>query len=58
MILLEVREKPKGKVLHECNEYNAQRGKLVKILGKINSVANSEGKGRDDLNIEILLAAE
>jgi len=32
--------------------------KLLKILGKINSVANPEGMGRDDLTNDILLAAE
>jgi len=30
----------------------------VSICGKINSVANSEGKGRDDLSIDILVSAE
>jgi iron uptake system EfeUOB component EfeO/EfeM len=30
----------------------------VQILGKINSVANPEGMGRDDLSNDILLAAE
>jgi len=30
----------------------------VNICGKINSVANSEGKGRDDLSIDILVSAE
>lgn len=34
------------------------RAKLVKSLGKINSVANPEGMGRDDLSHAILLAAE
>jgi hypothetical protein len=31
---------------------------LIQILGKINSVANPEGMGRDDLSNDILLAAE
>lgn len=30
----------------------------MQILGKINSVANPEGMGRDDLSNDILLAAE
>ena len=34
------------------------KAKLVLIIGKINSVANIEGKGRDDLTIDILGAAE
>lgn len=31
---------------------------MIQILGKINSVANPEGMGRDDLSNEIILAAE
>jgi hypothetical protein len=31
---------------------------LISNLGKINSVANPEGMGRDDLGNDILLAAE
>ena len=31
---------------------------MVQVLGKINSVANPDGMGRDDLGNEILLAAE
>lgn len=31
---------------------------MIQILGKINSVANPEGMGRDDLSNDILLAAE
>lgn len=30
----------------------------MQILGKINSVANPDGMGRDDLSNDILLAAE
>ena len=39
-------------------EYNEKRSKLITILGKINSVANPEGMGRDDLGAEVLIAAE
>lgn len=39
-------------------EYTEKRSKLIQILGKINSVANPEGMGRDDLSNDILLAAE
>ena len=53
-----MREKPKVKIISEFPEYNAQRGKLVYLIGKINSVANPEGKGRDDLTLDILLATE
>lgn len=38
----------------ECPEYNKNRGQLVAIINKINAVANPEGKGRDDLQPEIL----
>jgi replicative DNA helicase len=42
----------------EGKEYKKNREKLVKIIGQINSVANSEGNGRDDLEIQILDEAE
>jgi len=54
----EVRERAKGKIMVECKEYNKNRGKLIEIINKINSVANSDGKGRDDLEPDILLQAE
>jgi hypothetical protein len=31
---------------------------LVNLIVQINKVANTNGKGRDDLNLDILLAAE
>lgn len=31
---------------------------MCEKIGKLNSVANTSGKGRDDLSYEILLAAE
>ena len=34
------------------------RSKLVNLICQINKVANSEGKGRDDLTLDILIAAE
>lgn len=39
-------------------DYAEKRANLIRILGKINSVANPEGMGRDDLGAEVLLAAE
>jgi hypothetical protein len=54
----EIREKLKGKVVLNCETYNELRKKLVAACGKINSVANTEGKGRDDLTVDILIAAE
>ena len=58
LTLIEKREKGRGKIANDNNEYNNKRSKLISILGKINSVANPEGMGRDDLSNEILLAAE
>lgn len=55
---IEAREKAKGKMIYESEEYNSLREKLVTMIGKINSVANIEGKGRDDLTLDILIAAE
>lgn len=45
----EVRERAKGKILVECSDYNKNRRKLVEVVNKVNSVANPDGKGRDDL---------
>lgn len=42
----------------DSSELQDAKAKLVIIIGKINSVANIEGKGRDDLSIDILKAAE
>lgn len=47
-----------GKSLMESQEFLEARAKLIIVIGKINSVANIEGKGRDDLTIDILKAAE
>jgi hypothetical protein len=51
----EVRERAKGKIVMDCPEFNKNRKNLVEVLNQINAVANSEGKGRDDLEVEILL---
>ncbi|CAG9335665.1 unnamed protein product [Blepharisma stoltei] len=58
LTVFETREKSKGKLIFESDEYNHCRERLVTMIGKINSVANIEGKGRDDLTLDILLAAE
>jgi hypothetical protein len=55
---IEIREKSRGRIVMDTHEYTEKRSKVIKILGKINSVANPEGMGRDDLGNEILLAAE
>ncbi len=54
----EIRERLKGKVVLNCEAYNDLRRRFVEVCGEINSVANSEGKGRDDLTVDILVAAE
>jgi hypothetical protein len=54
----ERKEKAKGKIRMENKEIERSRKNLVKILGVINSVANTEGTGRDDLTYEILVQAE
>lgn len=55
---IEQREKARGRIVVDTVEYTEKRSKLIQILGKINSVANPEGMGRDDLSNDILLAAE
>ncbi len=56
---IEIREKMKGKILLTTDDsYNSLRKKLVNMISQINSVANTEGKGRDDLQLEILLESE
>eukprot|EP00826_Nyctotherus_ovalis_P009339 TRINITY_DN1245_c0_g1_i6.p2 TRINITY_DN1245_c0_g1~~TRINITY_DN1245_c0_g1_i6.p2 ORF type:complete len:305 (-),score=88.46 TRINITY_DN1245_c0_g1_i6:118-1032(-) len=54
----EIRERLKGKVVLNCEAYNELRRKFVELCGNINSVTNPEGKGRDDLSVNILIAAE
>ena len=56
--IVEQREKSRGRIVIDSTEYVQKRTKLISILGKINSVANPEGTGRDDLSNDILLAAE
>lgn len=55
---IEQKEKSRGRIVVDTIEYSEKRAKLIAILGKINSVANPEGMGRDDLGSEVLLAAE
>ena len=54
----EVRERAKGKIMVDSPDYKKNRSNLISIFNKINSVANPEGKGRDDLQPEILFTAE
>ena len=54
----EVSEKLKGNLIIRSDYYNLLRKKFIEVCGKINSVANFVGKGRDDLNSEIIIEAE
>jgi hypothetical protein len=56
--LIEHWEKSRGRIVVDTHEYIEKRSKLIQIFGKINSVANPEGMGRDDLSNDILSAAE
>ena len=56
--VLEIKEKKKGRILVDSDEYDKLRTLLVNTIAGINSVANVDGKGRDDLGVEILIAAE
>jgi len=55
---MEKREKAKGRIVIDNDQYWLKRRELAKKIAAINSVANSEGKSRDDLEGEILEAAE
>ncbi len=58
LALIEMKEKSRGRIVVDSQEYTQKRSKLIQNLGKINSVANPEGMGRDDLGNDILMAAE
>jgi hypothetical protein len=51
-------KKMKGRIVVDNNVLNEKREKLVILIAKINSVANIEGTGRDDLTLSILSEAE
>ena len=55
---IEIREKIKGKKFIFNQDITNLNKKLCKIISQINSVANIEGKGRDDLQFEILEESE
>jgi hypothetical protein len=55
---IEAQHKEQNKSKLDLEELHELKSKFVVVIGKINSVANIEGKGRDDLTIEILVAAE
>ena len=53
MQVLEIREKARGRILLDSEEYDKLRTLLANQVANINSVANADGKGRDDLGVEI-----
>ena len=51
---VEIREKMRGKILLNSEDYLSTRAKLCEIVCQINQTANYCGKGRDDLDHSIL----
>ena len=58
MKYFETKERLKGRIVIRTPQYDLLRKRFVEICNQINSVANTQGKGRDDLGINILVAAE
>lgn len=56
--IFEDRAKNRGQIILDSEEFNNQRKTLVNLIVQINKVANINGKGRDDLTLDILLSAE
>jgi hypothetical protein len=54
----EMLEKLKGRVVIRAPAYDKIRTRFIEICCQINSVANTAGKGRDDLTLDVLIAAE
>lgn len=55
---VEIREKMKGKILINCEDFLAARSKLCEIIAQINNIANYASKARDDLDHSILCETE
>jgi hypothetical protein len=51
-------ERLSGKIFLSGERYTQLRGKLCSIIAHLNAVANCEGKGRDDLGLEVLEQAK
>lgn len=60
MTEIEKQENRRGTMFMDSAKYNEVRKKLIKMIGKINSVSNfnSEGHGRDDFKLDMLVTAE
>lgn len=48
----------KGRIFLSGPQYDLLRNQLCQKISKLNSIANVDGKGRDDLTFEVLIAAE
>lgn len=55
---LETNERFKGRIILRTPQYDILRKEFAEVCNQMNSVANTQGKGRSDLTIDILLAAE
>ena len=59
MKAIELKASIKGKInIVNDKHYNILREKYVKALNEINKIANINGKGRDDLTVDILFQSE
>lgn len=58
LLSMEIREKIKGRIFLTNGDITNLKKKLCKTICLINSVANVEGKGRDDLSYDILQESE
>lgn len=59
LTLYEKKANLKGRLnILKDREYNELRDKFVKIITELNKIANINGKGRDDLSIDILYKSE
>ena len=55
---LETREKAKGRILIDFDEYHMTRDKLVRQIHQLNAVVNVEDSGRKELSVDVLLTSE
>jgi hypothetical protein len=57
--ITEMEEREKGKITLRTNEaFISLKRDFINKISEINAIANTQGKGRDDLSIEIMLHAE
>ena len=56
--VMESNEKLKGLIVIKSERYKILRKLFIQICCKINEIANVQGNGRNDLNVDILIAAE